>query len=350
MFNQFEALLEKFNDIERQLSDPEVISDQKKYQSFVKKHAELKEGVALYQRFKKINSELKDARTLLKDPAFSDLAKQEIQTLEEESQALQKKLELFLIPPDPHDKKNAVVEIRAGTGGEEAALFAYDLFRMYTRYAERVGWKIDILSENITGLNGIKEVVFVLSGSGAYSKLKYEIGTHRVQRVPETEASGRIHTSAATVAVLPELEDIEIKIDPKDLRIDTFRSSGAGGQHVNRTDSAVRITHIPTGIVAACQNERSQFQNKDKALRMLRTKFYEIEVENQRKKEAQSRKNQVGSGDRSEKIRTYNFPQNRVTDHRIQFTSHNLEEFLNGDIESLITALISADHLAKMKQ
>lgn len=350
ILTKFTDVEEKFEEVERKMSDPEIISDQKKYQELIKRHTELKEIVEAYREYKSCLSALKDAKDMLKDPEMKEMAEAEIESLSEKLASLEETLQLFLIPKDPDDEKNAHVEIRSGTGGEEAALFAGELFRLYSRYAERRGWKLEILSENVTGIGGIKEIVFIVSGRGAYHHLKYESGTHRVQRVPETEASGRVHTSAATVAVLPEAEDVDVQIDTKDLRIDTYRASGAGGQHVNKTSSAVRITHIPSGVVVACQDERSQFQNKDKAMRMLRTKLYEQKITTQRQTEAALRKSLVGSGDRSEKIRTYNFPQNRVTDHRINLTLYSLDEVMDGKIDGLLTGLITADRLEKMKQ
>ncbi len=350
MIDRFIEIEERYHDIERRIADPEVIANLELYQELLKKHAELAGPVATFQRYRKASQELDDAKELLKDPDLKDVAKSEIDSLETEINNLNSQLRIHLIPVDPNDNKNAMLEIRSGTGGDEAALFAADLFRMYSRFADRKQWKIDILSENTTGLGGIKEIVFTIAGKGVFSRLKYESGTHRVQRVPDTETSGRVHTSAATVAILPEAEDVDIKIDQKDLRIDTFRASGAGGQHVNKTSSAIRITHAPSGIVVVCQDERSQFQNKDKALRMLRTKLYEQQIETQRNIEATLRKDQVGSGDRSEKIRTYNYPQNRVTDHRINLSVHHLDEFLDGKMDEILDGLISADQLEKLKQ
>lgn len=350
MIEQFRDLEDKFNDVERRMSDPEIISDQAKYRELVKKHAELKHGVELYQSYTKVTKELNDAKELLKDPDMKDMAEEEIESLSEKQQELYDDMQIFLIPKDPNDNKNAIIEIRQGTGGEEAALFAERLYRMYTKFAESKGWKVDILSENFTDMGGIKEISFLVAGENVYGHLKYESGTHRVQRVPETESAGRIHTSAATVAIMPEAEEVDITIDTKDLRVDTFRASGAGGQHVNKTSSAIRITHIPTGIVVACQDERSQFQNKDKAMIMLRTKLYDAAEEKRRATESSLRKNQVGSGDRSEKIRTYNFPQNRVTDHRINLTLYNMLNVLDGDLTEVVEGLMKADRLAKMKQ
>ena len=350
MFDKFEDLLLKFDDLERKMSDPEVISKQEVYQDLVKKHSDLKHIVVAYNQYKKITAELESAKDLLNDPEMKAMAEEEVDSLSEELESLEKKLRLFLIPKDVNDTKNSIIEIRSGTGGDEAALFAAELYRMYTRYAESKKWEIEILSENITGLGGIKEIVFSIKGQSVFGKLKFESGTHRVQRVPDTEASGRVHTSAATVAILAEAEEVDLHIDPKDLKTDTYRASGAGGQHVNKTDSAVRITHLPTGLAVACQDERSQFQNKDKAMRLLRTRLYEKKVEDQAKKEAAARKIQVGSGDRSQKIRTYNYPQNRVTDHRINLTLYSLDDILQGNLDVVFDALISADQLEKLKQ
>ena len=349
MIDKFQEIEDKFVDLERRMSDPGIISNQKIYQELVKKHADLKDSVEKFRRFKEVVSELTDAKELLLDPEMLEIAQQEVAVLNKEKAFLIESLELILIPSDPDDYKNAIVEIRSGTGGDEAALFASELYRMYTRYSESQDWKIEIMSENLTGLGGIKEIVFSVTGVGVFRQLKFESGTHRVQRVPDTESSGRVHTSAATVAIMPEAEEVDLIIDAKDLRIDTYRASGAGGQHVNKTDSAVRITHIPTGVVVACQDERSQFQNKDKAMRLLRTRIYEKEVEDRMKSEASARKIQVGSGDRSQKIRTYNYPQNRLTDHRINLTLYDLDHVLEGKIEELIQSLIKADQLEKMK-
>ena len=339
----------QYEDIERQLSDPEVISDQKKYKELTQKYTELKEFVEKYRLFKSLHSQKEEANELLADPEMADMAKQEIIDLEEKIQKLNEDLQIFLIPKDPDDHRNAIVEIRSGTGGDEAALFAEDLLQMYQKYSEKKSWTFEIISKNLTEIGGIKEVTFMVSGQGVFSQLKYEIGTHRVQRVPATESSGRVHTSAATVAVLPEIEEIDIELNMKDIRVDTYRASGAGGQHVNKTSSAVRLTHIPTNTVVACQDERSQFQNKDKAMRILRARIYEQQVIDQQKKESELRKSQVGSGDRSEKIRTYNYPQGRVTDHRINLTLHALDKIMQGDISEIIDALIKADRVEKLK-
>ena len=348
MLDQFQEIEHKFNELERKMSDPELIADVSLYQSLVKQHADLKTGVDLHKRLKIVLADLSDLEDLKNDPEMQDFVDQEMNSLTTEKDDLEKKLKLFLIPKDPEDEKNAIVEIRSGTGGDEAALFAATLYRMYIKFAENNGWKVDILSQNVTGLGGIKEISFSLAGNNVYGRLKFESGTHRVQRVPDTESSGRIHTSAATVAIMPEAEEVDVDIDLKDCRIDTYRASGAGGQHVNKTDSAVRITHLPSGLVVSCQDERSQFQNKDKALRLLRTKLYEVTLENSRKEQSLARKLQVGTGDRSQKIRTYNYPQSRVTDHRINVTLYALDAILNGDLNQLVEPLIEAYQLEKM--
>jgi peptide chain release factor 1 len=350
VFDQFEDLQLKFSELERRMSDPEIISDQKAYQELVKKHSGLKPAVDLYLTCKTLNSNIEEAQELLQDPEMKEMAEEELAILLKEKKILEHSMELFLIPKDPNDDKDAIVEIRSGTGGEEAALFASELYRMYTRYSDANQWKTEVMSQNITGLGGIKEIVFSIKGTHVYSRLKYESGTHRVQRVPDTETSGRVHTSAATVAILPEAEEVDVSIDPKDLKIDTFRASGAGGQHVNKTDSAVRITHLTSGIVVACQDERSQFQNKEKAMRVLRTRLYEKTLADQAQKEAANRKIQVGTGDRSQKIRTYNYPQNRVTDHRINLTLYDLSGVLEGKLDSIVDPLTAADQMEKLKQ
>ena len=349
MLSRFRDLEDKFRETERRMSDPEVIGDQKLYQQLVKHHSELAEVVSTYHDYLATKAGIADAKEMFRDPEMRDLAKAELEVLTPKLEELKIALQVHLIPKDPNDGKNAVCEIRSGTGGDEATLFGADLFRMYSRLADKQGWKIEVLSENLTGLGGVKEISFSISGSNVFSKLKFESGTHRVQRVPDTEASGRVHTSAATVAILPEAEEVDIQIDTKDLRIDTFRASGAGGQHVNKTSSAIRITHLPSGVVVACQDERSQFQNKDKAMKLLRTRLYEQASIDQQSKEAAMRKGQVGSGDRSEKIRTYNFPQNRVTDHRINMSLYNLEDFVQGDMLEMLNGLATADRIAKLQ-
>ena len=340
----------QYEDVERQLSDPEVIANQSRYKELSQKYTELKEFVEQYRVYKSLLDQKKDVQELLADPEMAEIAKEELDQITQNITIINEKLQLFLIPKDPDDHRNAIVEIRSGTGGDEAALFAEDLLKMYQKYCEKKGWKFEVVSQTLIEIGGIKEVTFTVTGQAVFSKLKYEIGTHRVQRVPATEASGRIHTSAATVAVLPEVEDVDVELNMKDIRVDTYRASGAGGQHVNKTSSAVRLTHIPTNTVVACQDERSQFQNKDKAMRLLRSKIYEQQQLAQRKKESDLRKSQVGSGDRSEKIRTYNYPQGRVTDHRIGLTIHALEKIMHGDIDPIITELVKADQIEKMKQ
>jgi peptide chain release factor 1 len=349
LLKKLETIEKRYLELEKLLSSPEIINDREKFQIYSKEFVDLRDLYEITQDYKKTLKEIEDAQQLCEDEEMKELAGIELKELEEKKEKLEKEIEIKLLPKDPLDEKNIIMEIRGGTGGEEAALFAGNLLRMYLRYAERNGWQTEILTSNPTGLGGYKEVTFNIVGKGAYSRLKYEGGTHRVQRVPETEAGGRVHTSAATVAVLPEAEDVDIKIEDKDLRIDTYRASGAGGQHVNKTDSAIRITHIPTGIVVACQDERSQHQNKDKAMKILRTKIFEAAEEAERKKRESARRVMVGTGDRSEKIRTYNYPQGRLTDHRIGFTIYSLDKVLDGEIEEVINALIDADRIAKLK-
>ena len=315
----------------------------------MKEHASMEEIVLKFREYKKIKQSMEEAEELMQDPDMKELAEEEYYDSKEKLPKLEEELKVLLIPKDPDDDKNIICEIRAGAGGEEAALFAGTLFRMYTMYAEKKHWKLEILNENETGLGGYKEISFMITGKGVYSRLKFESGVHRVQRVPDTESSGRIHTSTATVAVLPVVEDVEIEINPADIKMEVFRSSGAGGQHINKTSSAVRLIHEPTGIVVECQTERSQFQNRDNAMKMLRTKLYEIEKQKQDSEIANSRKSQVGSGDRSEKIRTYNYPQGRITDHRIGMSIYQMENFLNGDIDEMIDNLIAADRAERLK-
>ena len=352
MLEKLDFLTDKYKDLSKKISDPEIIANNTVWTKYVKEHAEIEPVVTKYQQYKKTVSELAEAREMLadaKDKELEDLIKSEIAELSDRKEALEEELKVLLLPKDPNDEKNVFVEIRAGTGGEEAALFAGTLFRMYNRYAERRGWKAEMISANETNIGGFKEVVFMLEGKGAYSRLKYESGVHRVQRVPTTESGGRIHTSAATVAVLPEAQEVDIEINPNDLRIDVFRSSGHGGQSVNTTDSAVRITHLPTGLVVSCQDEKSQLKNKEKALKVLRARLLDMEIARQNEEIAQSRKSQVGSGDRSERIRTYNYPQGRVTDHRIGLTLYQLESFLDGDLDEMIDALVTSDQAEKLK-
>ncbi len=343
MFDKLMGVEERFLQLEGLLSDPKVVQDRTNYQKYAREHAELSAIVNTFREYQKIDRELDESLELLKDndPDIKNLAKEEIERLSSKKEQLEQELTQLLIPKDPMDEKNVLLEIRAGTGGDEAGLFAADLFKMYSRYAEERNWKIDIMNHHLTGVGGLKEIIALVQGKGAYSRLKFESGTHRVQRVPVTETQGRIHTSAVTVAVLPEAEDVEVQIDPNDLRIDVYRSAGPGGQSVNTTDSAVRITHLPSGLVVTCQDEKSQHKNKAKALKVLRSRLLDQMVHEQNEKMSQERKNQVGSGDRSERIRTYNFPQGRVTDHRIGLTLYRLESILQGDIDELIEALIT---------
>lgn len=350
LLKKLENVDKRYHELETLLSSPEIISNREKFQAYSKELGDLKELFEKSEEYKKVIKEIEDTKTLAQDEEMKDLARVELDQLEKTETKLKEEIEFLLLPKDPFDEKNIIMEIRAGTGGDEAALFAGELLRMYLRYAERHGWNTELINSSPTGLGGYKEVVFNIIGKGAYSRLKYESGAHRVQRVPKTESGGRVHTSAATVAVLPEAEDVDIEIEPKDLRIDTYRASGAGGQHVNKTDSAVRITHLPTGVVVACQDERSQLQNKTKAMKFLRTKILEQAEEKAQKERAQSRKILVGTGDRSEKIRTYNFPQGRLTDHRIGFTIYRLEAVLDGDLDEVIEALVAADRTAKLEK
>ena len=352
MLERLDFIEEKYNDLTKKISDPEVIANQQEWQKLMKEHASLEEIVQSYKEYKDVSKEIENDKEIIDDKSESELkelAEEELKDLEKKQEGIENKLKLLLLPKDPNDEKNVFLEIRAGTGGEEAALFAAELLRMYTKYAERKNWKVEIMSANQTDLGGFKEVVAMIQGKGVYSRLKFESGTHRVQRVPETEASGRIHTSAVTVAIMPEVEDVEVNIDPDDLRIDVYRSSGHGGQCVNTTDSAVRITHIPTGIVVTCQDEKSQIKNRDKAMKVLKARIYDKLQQEQNAKVAEERRSQVGSGDRSERIRTYNFPQGRVTDHRIGLTIYQLESFLNGDMDVVLDALNTADQAEKLK-
>lgn len=349
MFQKLDDVEKKYEDLTKKISDPDVIAAQTEWKNYMKEHADLEPIVMKYREYKKVKSQLEEAKEMLNDPELKDLAEMEMLESKEKLPKLEEELKFLLIPKDPDDEKNIICEIRAGTGGDEAALFAGTLFRMYTMYAERKHWKLEVLNENETGLGGYKEISFMITGKGAYSRLKFESGTHRVQRVPDTESSGRIHTSAATVAVLPVVEDVEIDINPADIKMDVFRASGAGGQHVNKTSSAVRLTHIPTGIIAECQTERSQFQNKDYAMKLLKSRLYEIERQKRDKEREDSRKAQVGSGDRSEKIRTYNYPQGRITDHRIGMSIYQMDDFLNGNLDELINNLAAADSAEKLR-
>ena len=342
MFDKLDSIEKRFTELEAQLSDSAVMQDMKKYSELMKEHASTKEIVDSYNLYKKTVSQLEEAREMAgseSDPELKEMAKEEIKELEEQKENQIKELRTLLIPKDPLDLKNIIMEIRAGTGGDEAALFAADLFRMYSKYAELKKWKIEIMSSHESGLGGFKEIVFSVTGKNVYENMKFESGVHRVQRIPETESGGRIHTSAVTVAVLPEAEETDIQINPEDLKIDVYRSSGPGGQCVNTTDSAVRMTHIPTGLVVICQDEKSQIKNRAKALRVLRSRLYEMEEAKKQKERSEARKNQVGSGDRSERIRTYNFPQNRLTDHRINLTLYKLDLIINGELDELLDAL-----------
>ena len=349
---KLDQLESKFEELTTQLADPAVIGEPARYRKSAKAHSDLTEVVEKYRAWKTIQKDLGDIRGMLdeSDPDMRELAQQEIATLEQRSQAIEQELRLLLLPRDPNDDKNVVLEIRAGTGGDEATLFASEIFRMYTRYAESQGWKVEITSSSGSSLGGLKEVIALVSGPKVFSKLKYESGVHRVQRVPTTEQQGRVHTSAVTVAVLPEPDEVEVEIDPKDIRIDTFCSSGPGGQSVNTTYSAVRITHLPTGLVVTCQDEKSQIKNRAKALRVLRSRLYEMESQKQHEAQAEERRSMVGTGDRSEKIRTYNFPQNRVTDHRIGLTLYQLDQVIDGKLDPLINALITHYQAEKLKQ
>ena len=350
MFEKLEELYKKYLELTKLISDPDIIADQNTWRKYMKEQASMKDVVDKYLEYKNIEKNMNEAKEMMDDPDLKDIANEEYYSLKEKLPQIEEDLKILLLPKDENDDSNVIIEIRAGAGGEEAALFAYNLYRMYTMYAELKRWQVEVMDINETEIGGIKEISFMIKGKGAYSRLKFESGVHRVQRVPETEASGRIHTSTATVAVLPEVEDVEVDINPNDLRIDTYRSSGAGGQHVNKTSSAIRITHIPTGIVVACQNERSQLQNKETAMKMLRAKLYEKEVEERDSEIINKRRLQVGSGARSEKIRTYNYPQSRVTDHRINYTIYQLENFLNGDLDEMIEALITADRADRLKE
>ena len=349
MFEKLEAVEKRYEELTKLIADPEVISNQSEWQKLMKEHASIEDIVIKFREYKKVKQNMEEAEELMQDPEMKELAETEYYSAKEKLPKIEEELKILLIPKDPDDDKNIICEIRAGAGGEEAALFAGTLFRMYTMYAEKKHWKLEVLNENDTGLGGYKEISFMITGKGVYSRLKFESGVHRVQRVPDTESSGRIHTSTATVAVLPVVEDVEIEVNPADIKMEVFRASGAGGQHINKTSSAVRLIHEPTGIVVECQTERSQFQNKDNAMKMLRTKLYEIEKQKQDSEISNARKSQVGSGDRSEKIRTYNYPQGRITDHRIGMSIYQMENFLNGDIDEMVDNLIAADRAERLK-
>jgi peptide chain release factor 1 len=353
MLEKLKQLEERYEELTRLISDPEVIANQKEWQKHTKTHAALEEIVVVYREYKKVLQNIEENEELLEsepEAEFKELVEIDLAELETKKEALEEELKILLLPRDPHDEKNVIIEIRGGTGGEEAALFAADLLKMYSRYAEKKGWKVEMLSSNYTDIGGFKEVIIMIEGKGAYSRLKFESGVHRVQRVPVTESGGRIHTSAATVAVLPEAEEVDVEINPNEIRIDLFCSSGPGGQSVNTTQSAVRITHLPTGIVVSCQDEKSQHKNKDKAMKVLRARVLEKIQEEQTGEMAHARRIMVGSGDRSERIRTYNFPQGRVTDHRINLTSYRLEDILQGELDEFIEALITTDQTEKLKQ
>lgn len=353
MLDKLQALEDKYEELAKLLSDPEVINNQSEWQKHAKAHASLVDVVTAFREYKETLSGIKDAREMLEDKLdedFREMVQLELAELKEKQEDLEQKLTILLLPKDPNDEKNVIVEIRGGAGGDEAALFAGELFRMYGKYAETKGWRTEVLSTNATDIGGIKEIIFLIEGQGAFSRLKFESGVHRVQRVPSTESSGRIHTSTVTVAVLPEAEEVDVDIDQNDLRIDVFCSSGPGGQSVNTTQSAVRVTHIPTGIVVSCQDEKSQHKNKDKAMRVLRARLLEKAQEEANAELANARKSQVGTGDRSERIRTYNFPQGRITDHRIGLTLHKLTQVLEGELDEIIDALVTTDQAEKLKQ
>jgi len=351
MFDKLDDILARFEEIEQELMNPGVMEDQNRFRNLRKEHSDLTDIVEKYKEYKAVQKNIEESLKILEeesDEELRELAKEELSAGKQNIAKIEEELKILLLPKDPNDEKNVIVEIRQGAGGDEAALFAAELYRMYVMYAERNRWKVETLNINENGLGGFKEAVFTGSGKGVYSKLKYESGVHRVQRVPVTESSGRIHTSTATVAIMPEAEEVDVEIDLNDCKFDVFRASGNGGQCVNTTDSAVRLTHIPTGIVVTCQDEKSQLKNKEKALKVLRSKLYEMELEKAQTAEAQARRSQIGTGDRSEKIRTYNFPQGRVTDHRIKFTTHRIDDVMNGDLQELIDNLIAADQSAKL--
>ncbi|MGL4483570.1 MAG: peptide chain release factor 1 [Anaerovoracaceae bacterium] len=354
MFDKLEFLEEKYKELTAKVSDPDVISNQSLWQKLVKEMGEMEPMVKKYEEYKKVKEDLQGAKDMLSEGGLDDelkeLAKMELADAEEKIPPLEEELRLLLLPKDPNDEKNVILEIRAGTGGDEAALFGSNLLRMYSRYAERHNWKTEIIDLNETDIGGVKEAVMLIKGKGAYSRLKFESGAHRVQRVPKTESSGRVHTSAATVAVLPEVDDVEVDLDPNDVRVDVFRSSGNGGQSVNTTDSAVRLTHEPSGIVVSCQDEKSQTKNKEKAFKVLRARLYEAKMQEQNKEIADQRKSLVGSGDRSGKVRTYNFPESRVSEHRTSTSIYKLESFLDGDLDEIIDGLITSDQAARMQE
>jgi peptide chain release factor 1 len=353
MFDQFDSLEEKISDLEGRLSDPALLNDQKEYQRIVREHSQLSRLHTIYSRYKQVRKNISENRDILhdegEDPELKELARMEIDDLLQQESKLENEIKLFLLPKDPNDERNIFLEIRAGTGGDEAALFVGDLFRMYSRYAESMGWKVEIMNSSPLGIGGFKEIIALISGDQVYSRLKYESGVHRVQRVPETETQGRIHTSAVTVAILPEADEVDVSVDMNDLKFDVYRSSGPGGQSVNTTDSAVRVTHLPTGLVVTCQDEKSQHKNKAKALTVLRARLLDKREQEQHDRISQDRKSQVGSGDRSERIRTYNFPQSRLTDHRINLTLYKLETIINGKLDEVLFPLMAHDQAEKLK-
>ena len=348
MLERLEVIEKRYDEIQKELSNPDVYSNMNKMKSLSKEASDLEETVNAYHEYKKILSGIEDTKEMIKDPEMGELAKEELVNLESEKTKLEEKIEVLLIPKDPNDSKNVIVEIRGAAGGDEANIFAGDLYRMYSRYAEKQGFKIELIDAEEGASGGFSQIEFMVKGEGAYSKLKYESGSHRVQRVPETESQGRIQTSTATVLVMPEAEDVNIEINPSDLRIDIYRSSGCGGQGVNTTDSAVRITHLPTNTVVTCQNERSQIQNKEQAMKVLKARLYEQELQKQEEALGNERRNKIGTGDRAEKIRTYNYPQNRVTDHRIGYTTNKLDRIMNGALDEVIEALITEDQKRKL--
>ena len=353
MFDKLDFILEKYEGLSRKVSDPDVIARQKEWQRLMKEMSDLEPIVKEYTAYKKAKEELEEAKEILEledDEELREMAREELKSNEAAIEQFTENLKILLLPKDPNDDKNVILEVRAGTGGDEAALFGSDLLRMYLRYAERMRWKTELIESNETEIGGVKEAVLLIKGKGAYSRLKYESGVHRVQRVPETESGGRVHTSAASIAVMPEVDDVEVNLDPNDVRIDVYRASGNGGQCVNTTDSAVRLTHIPTGLVVTCQDEKSQIKNKDKAFKVLKARLYDLMQQEQNDKIAAERKSQIGSGDRSERIRTYNFPQSRITDHRINLTLYKLDSFLDGDLDEVIDALITEDQAEKMRE
>ncbi|MBO4323043.1 MAG: peptide chain release factor 1 [Clostridia bacterium] len=353
MIEKLENILERFNKLNDLMADPEVLSDMEKWKSYAKERADIEETANLYSEYKKVESDMESAKAMMStetDKEMKDMLEEDYYASKQKLSEIEEELKVLLLPKDPDDEKNVIVEIRGGAGGEEAALFGYELYRMYVKYAEQKRWKTEEIDSNMTELGGVKEVVFSITGKGVYSKLKYESGIHRVQRVPDTESQGRIHTSTVTVAVLPEAEDVEVEIDEKDLKIDTYRSSGAGGQHVNKTESCIRMTHLPTGIVVTCQDERSQIKNREKAMKVMKSRLYDYYNSKYQSEYAANRKSLVGTGDRSERIRTYNYPQGRVTDHRIGYTIYTLQQFLMGDLDGMIEALQIADREAKLAQ